>query len=188
MMKFSPGIILAALGTGLTISLFPATPASAISLNIGWTGANGYTLTGNFSYPDALIGTGRINGSALTSFNIQTFLNGSSLGTWNPSLGGTFNFNFDTTTETFFVGGTSGSLNGQIWGINSTTVGFVSGSSFQALTSAGAAIDSSFLPVGQSTLTATRAATATVPEPGTVGALALLGLGGLATKRVRRTR
>ena len=77
-------------------------------------GANSYSMTGMFSFPDALVNTGLINASHLDTFMITGFLNNSPIGSFQ--LGTTpINFNFDTTSFTFPTGGQSQSAAGQEW-------------------------------------------------------------------------
>jgi len=86
----------------------------AIGFTISWTGTGGYTMTGMFSYSDALINTGAIDETQIDTLMIDVLLNGVSQGMWNLADGqgagaDSFNFTFDTTTETFVVGGNSSS-------------------------------------------------------------------------------
>ena len=164
------------------------------SYDISWTGSNGYTMTGLFEYTDSLSGT--INGSQLDSFSIQGFKNGTSIGSWNPSSeqlsSSSFNFNFDTTTETFLTGGRSDSLTGQLWNVpNSLGLGFFSGNSSQGFWINGRLEPTSQLIIG-STVTTVGLSPSTLhaipnPEPSTI---LLLGTGllGLLLYRHRQRR
>ncbi|BCL63191.1 hypothetical protein DGMP_38840 [Desulfomarina profundi] len=172
--------------------------AEAVSFDISWTGAGNYTMEGSFSYSDTLIGTGRIDETSLTSFNIEGFLSGTSLGTFDfftdtPLLGSdTFNFNFDSTSETFYTGGYSADDFGQDWGVSigggfaaTTGFGFSSGSGSQGIANP-SWLSVSSIPVSQSTLIATRSSDP-VPEPATM-LLFGTGLIGLAGSRIRRKK
>ncbi len=175
-----------------------AQQAEAVSFDILWTGAGNYTMEGSFSYSDSLIGTGRIDETSLTSFNIEGFLSGSSLGTFDlftdtPLVGSdTFNFNFDSTSETFYTGGYSADDFGQDWGVSvgggfaaTTGFGFSSGSGSQGIANP-RWLGASSIPVSQSTLIATRSSDP-VPEPATM-LLFGTGLIGLAGSRIRRKK
>ena len=160
----------------------------AASYHISWKGANKYSMTGMFSYSDALINTGGIDETALNSFMIQGFLNKGSIGSFTADTSqadfgqgpgaGAFNFNFDTTTETFNVGGISSGPAGQQWNVPNTNggFGFFSGNSLQGLHVNGDLINGSAIRIGStvttsgivpSTLAATPIHTTELPEPST---------------------
>ncbi|MEA5509642.1 PEP-CTERM sorting domain-containing protein [Crocosphaera sp. UHCC 0190] len=162
-------------------------PVHAISFNINWTGGGGYTMTGMFSYDDVLIGTGAITGSSLDSFMIEFFQNSTSLGTWQPSDGGSFNFNFDTTTETFVLGGNTNTTTGQDWGLSSSGFGFGSGV-VQALFQNGSPIPASATFVTNDSLTSSQVIEMpSTPEPVTVFGFLVVGAGLLASKNNKQT-
>ena len=165
--------------------------AQAISFNISWTGANGYNLTGMFGYNDSLIGTGPIAGGQLDFFMMEVFQNTTSLGTWQPSQGGTFNFNFNTTTGQFLVGGLAGSTTGQLWGTSGPSVSFASGSNAQAVGNP-STISSSFISIAQSTLTATVKQPISVPEPSSSLAILVagtaVGFGAFSKRKLARSK
>ena len=88
-------------------------------------------MTGMFGYDDSLINTGAIDGTQIDFLMIEGFLNGGSIGTFAGTStaeqrgdADPFNFNFNTTTQTFIVGGSAFGATGQSW--NS---GFLSNSS-----------------------------------------------------------
>ncbi len=136
-----------------TLVLFLAlTPsAHAVSEDLAWVGLNGYTMTGTFSYNDALIGTGPIDETQIDTLTIEGFRYGTSVGTWDLADGlGTgaeaFNFNFDTTTNEFVVGGDFDSAAGQAWNLlGDPGLGFLSQFNEQGLSLNGSAIFDSFL-------------------------------------------
>ncbi len=167
----------------LAIALIAPGAASAITLSLSWVGSNGYSMTGSFSYADSLIGTGVIDEASIDTFMIEGFDNGSSLGTWSLADGSDsadpFNFNFDTTSLTFIVGGVSDSPSGQAWNRRATGIGFESGDKNQILTLDGAIIADSALSISASTLTITA-----VPIPAALYLFVsgLLGFVGLARK------
>ena len=164
------------------------------SYDISWTGSNGYTMTGLFEYSNNFSGT--INGSQLNSFSIRGFKNGTSIGSWNPSSeqlsSSSFNFNFDTTTETLLTGGRSDSPTGQLWNVpNSLGLGFFSGNSSQGFWINGRFEHTSQLRIG-STVTTVGLSPSTLhaipnPEPSTI-LLVGTGLAGLLLYRHRQQR
>jgi hypothetical protein len=166
--------------------------AHAAVYTISWTGSGGYSMTGSMSFSDALLGTGPITASSLTSFSIEGFLGAASVGTWDRfadglGVGFNFNFNFDTTTEQFLTGGFSASSTGQDWntttgGSTCNTFGFSSGSASQGLCINGSSFVGA-IPISQPTLIATRVSS--VPEP---SALALLGVALAGFAFARRAR
>jgi hypothetical protein len=104
--------------------------AALKSYDISWIGANNYSLSGQFTFDDATAGTA-VDQTELTSFFIEGFLNGTSLGTYS---GPVYNFNFDTVTGTLGgeYRGASNSRDGQIWnssigGSTVSGIGFGSG-------------------------------------------------------------
>lgn len=186
LMKYSIG------GGVLLISLaLSVEAAQAISFNISWTGANGYNLTGMFGYNDSLIGTGPITGGQLDFFMMEVFQNTTSLGTWQPSQGGTFNFNFNTTTGQFLVGGLIGSTTGQVWGLSGPSVSFASGGATQGVGNPNP-IFSSFISTAQSTLTATVQQPISVPEPSSSLAILVagtaVGFGAFSKRKLARSK
>ena len=142
--------------------------SSAVTFDISWTGANGYSMTGMFSYDDGLIGTGVIDETSIDTLMIEGVNSSGSIGTWNLTDGTTitdFNFNFDTTTETFIIGGSSGSTSGQAWNWKGTFgLGFVSGAPNELFSLDGVDVLDSLIDtrITESTLTATRTV---VPVP-----------------------
>lgn len=171
----------------IIIALWCSTPASAITYSIGWTGTGGYTLSGEFSFDDSLVGTGYIDETHLNALSFSVFLNGVSQG--SASLGtfdGTnpLNFNFDTTTETFLVGGHTSSQFGQAWNFIGSTVGFASGTNAQLVSVNNHALG----PESQVLLPNSTLVAAQVPLPASFALLlgSLFGFGLLATTRRRK--
>jgi hypothetical protein len=157
--RFSLGkaaIIFGGASAILASTLGSSTPAQALSYNIGWTGSSGYTIDGSFSFDDNLANTGAITFADLTSFSFNVRLNGSILGTDTIAN----NFNFDTTTQTFLVGGSKSGTSGQAWGsfvvgaALGNGVGFRSNAGAQVIANGGIILGS--IPVGNSTLIATQ--------------------------------
>jgi hypothetical protein len=184
----------AALALGLVL---PSAGNAAI-VDFSWTGAGGYTMTGQFSFNDSLLGTGNITASSLTSFYFTGYLNSSSIGTWNyftdglPS-GNTFNFNFNTTSLSFGQGGGNVSTTGEAWNSIGTSssclassIAFVSGLNGQGLCLNGTFLaDSKLRNSFALTAQLEQPPAAGVPEPSSVllVGLALLGLGAGARSR-----
>jgi hypothetical protein len=171
----------------------PVAGGEAATFDFSWTGAGGYTMTGSFSFADSLLNTGAITGASLTSFTMTVFLSGVSQGSWSSTdpLGtnALFNFNFNTTTLAFVLGGASNSPSGQLWNAvpssidNCTTVGFGTGFSGQIVCVGGSRVLDSLVNASNP-ITVTRADTP-VPAP---AALGLFGLGVAALGLLRRAR
>ncbi len=185
--KLSLGVLTGLLAMGLTLS------AHAISFNITWTGSNGYTMTGMFGYSDSFINTGSQTGAILDFLMIEGFLNNVSIGTFSGTStaeqrndADPFNFNFDTTTETFIEGGSAFSSTGQSWntgftvGTDQPSFGFRSSSSKQRLFNPGEIVPSRIA-------TDSNLQASPIPEPSTMLLLGS-GLAGLVAWRMRRGR
>ena len=169
-------------------------PAHAVAFDVSWTGSAGYSLTGTLVFDDALLGTGAIDESDVTSLSIAGFHNGVTIGTWDwlldgLSAGASFNFNFNATTETFRTGGAAASPTGQQWNTaicaSTLAFGFFSGNATQGFCLPDGSM-AGMIPVANSTLLATRRID--IAEPATL-ALYLPGLAGLgAGHAIRRRR
>ncbi|WP_447970644.1 PEP-CTERM sorting domain-containing protein [Nitrospira sp. M1] len=194
------------LGSALCLATFTSFTFAA-SYDITWEGADGYSMSGQISHADSLIGS--INGAQVDSFSIEGFQHGTSVGSWNlpaGQAGTTFNFNFDTNTGTFLTGGRSDTPTGQLWNVpTGDGFGFFSGNSSQGLYVNGFHVASSQLIIGStvttiglesSTLRATLNSTPPTsppggnvinPEPSTI-LLFGTGFGTLLAYRLRKQR
>jgi len=173
------GGVIAFLASTLAVS----GPASALqNFGINWTGINGYTLEGSFSYANSLDNTGAITFAALTpnSFTFTTFLNGNPLNTATTAS----NFNFNTTTKQFLVGGISSGITGQLWGSQAVGAGFFSGSGTQGISNN--ATNFGTIPIANSTLTATPLAPVPFEFSPAVGSTVVGGL--FLVKRLIKNR
>lgn len=137
-----------------------ATATTAATYEIEWTGANGYSLSGQFAIDDILVGTGAVNEAQLNDLSFEVFLFGLSQGSvdfaaLSSSIG--FNFNFDTTSEQFLIGGSPSSNTGQSWNRFQSPVGFGTGTLGQEV-SVGSGFNNSSILNTQSTLVATKVA------------------------------
>lgn len=162
--------------------------SSAVSFDISWIGANGYTMSGSFSYDDGMH-SGIINGTQIDTLMIEGFHNSTSISSWNLADGSTttFNFNFDTDSETFLIGGSSLSPTGQAWNWKGATgLGFVSGSPNELFSldwsSSDDEILDSLILTDYSTLTATRTVVP-VPAAAYLFGAGLLWLFGIARRK-----
>ena len=172
----------------VAVALAGTVPAVAATFDISWEGSGGYSLAGQFSFSDSLLGTGAIDENDIDALSFTVFLSGIAQGSVScpPSTcGSSFNFNFDTTSLQFLTVGNSASSDGQLWNYLTSPVGFGSGSFFEGVTIGSSPIDESRISSSESTLTAT--AVTAVPLPAGLPLL-LAGIAGLAGLRMRRQR
>ena len=162
---------------------------ATVAYDISWTGANGYSMTGDFSFDDSILG-GLIIASDVSSLSIEGFLNGLSVGSF---IGLPITFNFDSATELFVVGPSANCSGdgGQIWGDitfcgGSPGFAFAQGSSTEGLYVNGVWIESSTVPISETTLFATRQPAVPIPPALWLFGSGLLGLVGLARRKTAK--
>lgn len=98
-----------------------ASPAHAIELNLCWTGANGYTMTGRMTLPDAAMAKAVVTKADVTRFKISDYHDGRLLGTWNMADAGpdtTWFLRFHPDTMLFPGGGMFATEESQGWNAN----------------------------------------------------------------------
>ncbi|MGM3306123.1 PEP-CTERM sorting domain-containing protein [Anabaena sp. WFMT] len=124
-------VAIAAVSSVATVVNIPSANAALFGLN--WTGEQGYSAEGQFSYSDSLSGSvvtqDQLKTFTLSFFNpsgdlLQTFAYNFSSPTTSPSF--SFNFNFDTVTQTVLQSGNFGTSTGFDLGddFNSAISGF----------------------------------------------------------------
>ncbi|WP_025898591.1 VPLPA-CTERM sorting domain-containing protein [Sneathiella glossodoripedis] len=150
--------------------------AAIKTYDISWTGTSNYSLVGNFSFNAATAGE-HVNENELLSFFIEGFRGTTSIGTYS---GRVLNFNFNTATEEFVIGGSVTSGSGQLWNHDRPGIGFTSSARTQALLLNYSLVNS--IPVENSTLTATLSSVP-LPPAALLFSAALGGLGFFTRRR-----
>jgi len=135
---------------GVSFMMVGSANAALKSYDISWIGPNNYSLSGQFTFDDATAGSD-VDQTELTSFFIEGFLNGNSLGSYSGPVH-TFNFNADTG-----VLSSNQVWNMTIWGSTATGFGFGSGRYAQGIVQDGEIYQDSRLELAQfgNALTAT---------------------------------
>lgn len=120
--QIKASVAIAAVTSMATLVNIPSAEAALYGLS--WTGNQGYSAQGQFSYDDDLFGT-VITRDELTDFRISFFdPTGNLLQNFNydfPNPNSSFNFNFDTLTETVLQTGNFDTPNGFDLGIDFAT-------------------------------------------------------------------
>lgn len=172
---------LVAVGLATSLSIFSTANAAPINYGISWTGSNNWTMAGEFSIDDSLLGSGAITANSLLSMSFTFFLSGVEQGNFVlevDTILADYNFNFDTTTEQLLVGGLSNGPQGQDWNRFGPGYGWQSGNNGQRGLFNGGLFtpDDSFIFTANSTLAVVRLEAPTpVSVPGSM-ALMVLGL------------
>ncbi|WP_224816530.1 hypothetical protein [Hasllibacter sp. MH4015] len=102
-------------------ALLATYPVHAAQFQFCWVGANGYTMEGQITFPDALLDTGLITEADVTDFQIIGFLDGVAIGSWSldqltPET--SWLLRFDTTNLQFPTGGIRSANSYQEWNAN----------------------------------------------------------------------
>lgn len=142
----------------LALLVLSATPAAAADVHFCWTGANGYTMSGRMSFPDALAEGAVVTESEVTDFSIAGFRDGLPLGRWSLDMlapGTSWNLNYDPSAGIFLTGEVSSGPFGQQWNADgnvsncgSPGFGFNSGQSGQDICVDGTYVIDSTVPPG----------------------------------------
>lgn len=96
--------------------ILAAGPVAAETRYICWQGANGYAMTGSFSFPDNLTG-GLVTEADLTDFRIKGWLDGQPIGAWDMREATPFTswmLRYDAGRDEFRLGDTDTGLY-QMW-------------------------------------------------------------------------
>jgi hypothetical protein len=90
----------------------------AADLNLCWTGAGGYTMTGRMALPDAAMFKTIVTQNDITRFKISGYQNGKFLGAWDSANRGvdtTWHLRFDPAGMVFLTGGRFAGVASQGW-------------------------------------------------------------------------
>lgn len=157
--------------------------AASITYDISWIGNNQYSMTGEFSFDDTLLG-GVITAADVSSFSISGFLNGSAIGSFS---GSPTTFNFDSSTDLFVVAEVNCTgAGGQAWGNEplcggSTGFGFAQGSGNELIYLNN--VPQGSIPVSQTTLVATRQVVVPLPAAAWLFGSGLIGLTAMGRRK-----
>ena len=181
----------------LTVAALLMTPFAAtadiIEYNMSWTGNDGYSVVGMFSFDDALVGA-QVDDSELISLMLTAIEpDGDALKTYDlTNQDSLFNFHFDLASQSILQSGFTTSGTGFLFGAIAAADDYFFGGGITGCAQTGnpglvlsiqGGCQNQILDFGGSILTATRKVA--VPEPRT---LALLGIGLAAMGWVRRSR
>ncbi|GGL54207.1 hypothetical protein [Wenxinia marina] len=103
----------------LLILAVMASPAAAETRYICWRGEGGFTMTGEFSFPDSLAAADLVTEADVTAFRIEGWRDGEPLGSWNLSdrtADTTWLLSYAPRQGRFLLGGDSGLY--QAWNAN----------------------------------------------------------------------
>ena len=102
----------------LGLALCLAQPVAGETLNLCWTGANGYTMTGRMTLPDGAMLKGIVTEADVTDFKISGYREGRFLGSWSAAdrrAGATWHLRFDPVAMIFRTGGNFPGTDSQGW-------------------------------------------------------------------------
>lgn len=101
------------------VCMFAFIPAAnAAVLNLCWTGAGGYTMTGRMELPDSAMRKGMVRETDVTAFKITGYLNAVRIGSWNmieQTEATSWTLYFDPNTFTFPTAADLGKSVSQEW-------------------------------------------------------------------------
>jgi len=107
--------------SGVLVLGLIASAADAAEFEFCWIGANGYTMDGSMTVPDAALSKPLVRGADVTAFRITGYLDGAVIGSWDlrdltPDT--TWNLSFDPKAMVFPTGGFHMGPEGQAWNAN----------------------------------------------------------------------
>lgn len=168
----------------MVLSLPLAAKAEIVTYDFAWTGNGGYAMTGFFNFDSADAADGAIRDGEVLGLFFEGIAGGTPFGstTTAPSQP-SFNFNFDTASGQFFLGGARDSDTGQDWNGFGSGYGFNAGRVFSAFNISGISVGSVLNPVPLVAVLRLN----NVPEPATL-ALVTLSLGAFCIRSSRRRK
>ena len=105
----------------LVLAALVGQPAVAADIHFCWQGANGYTMTGQMSFPDNKAYTAIVTEDDLTQFQIVGYHKGEKLGSWTmqqATESTTWHLRYDPVGMQFLTGDRFATTNSQGWNAN----------------------------------------------------------------------